>query len=357
MTVIRVAHAGADYEVIVGALAEAIPRLEAIANGRRLPIISDRRVFNLHGGRLGEISLPEPILVPEGEAAKDWRTLANIVEGLAGLGIRRGTPLVALGGGSVGDVAALAASIFKRGCPIVHIPTTLLAQADSAIGGKTAIDAAGQKNLVGTFHHPVLVMADPAFLDTLDERQLRSGYAEVVKYGLIDDAQFFTWCEANAHKVLAGDRIARCAAIEHCVRTKARFVAADPGDTSGTRALLNLGHTFGHAIEALSGDSVLHGEAVATGMVLAFRYSERLGLCPPEDARRVASHFASAGLPSTFSEAGLEGRSDDLLTLMMHDKKADSAGLTLVLARGIGRAMLVRGVEVHNLAEFLKGAD
>ena len=357
MNAIRVAHVGADYDVIVGDLVQAMPKLEALAAGRRLPVVSDRRVFDLHGNKLAGVAFADPILVPEGEAAKDWRTTADIIERLAHLDVKRGTPILALGGGSIGDVAGLAASLFKRGCPIIHVPTTLLAQADSAIGGKTAIDAAGQKNLVGSFHHPLLVIADPGLLDTLDARQMRSGYAEVVKYGLIDDPDFFAWCEANGQKLLEGDRIVRRAAIEHCVRAKARFVGADPDDTQGTRALLNFGHTFGHAIEALVGHSILHGEAVAVGMALAFRFSERLGLCPPDDTRRVANHLASVSLPTTLADIGLCGRGGDLVALMARDKKADANGMALVLARGIGSAMIVRPIDLADLGEFLGSAD
>jgi 3-dehydroquinate synthase len=357
MTTIRVKHAGADYEVIVGGLEEALPRLAALADGIRLPVITDQKVYGLHGGLLAEAALPGPILVPEGEAAKDWQTLAKLVDELARRGIKRGTPIIALGGGSVGDVAGLAASLFKRGCPVIHIPTTLLAQADSAIGGKTAIDAGGQKNLVGTFHHPSLVIADPSLLGTLDARQLRSGYAEVVKYGLIDDADFFAWCEANGPRVLHGDRIARCAAIEHCVRAKARFVAADPDDKEGTRALLNFGHTFGHAIEALAGHTILHGEAVAVGMALAFQFSETLGHCPADDVRRVQAHLDAAGLPTTLAAVGLGGRQRDLVAVMAHDKKADFAGLTLILASGIGQARVQHAADLGALAAFLEGLD
>jgi len=356
MTEIRVAHTGADYDVIVGDLAKAMPRLEALASAGRLPIVSDQRVFDLHGGKLAGVTLAEPILVPEGESAKDWRILANIVEQLARLNIKRSTPILALGGGSVGDVAGLAASLFKRGCPIIHVPTTLLAQADSAIGGKTAIDAAGQKNLAGAFHHPALVIADPSLLESLDDRQMRSGYAEVVKYGLIDDAEFFAWCEASGGRLLGGDRDARRLAIEHCVRTKARFVVADPDDTLGSRALLNLGHTFGHAIEALAGHTVLHGEAVATGISLAFRFSERLGLCSADEVRRVTSHFASVALPTSLKEAGIGGRGADLFALMAQDKKADAGGLNLVLAFGIGDARLVRAADPASLIDFLRNA-
>ena len=349
MTSIRVAHAGADYEVIVGRLEEALPSIAALAGGARLPVVSDRHVFDLYGGMLAEIALPEPILVPEGEEAKAWSTLATITGGLAERDIKRGTAIIALGGGSVGDVAGLAASLFKRGCPIIHLPTTLLAQADSAIGGKTAIDAAGQKNLVGSFHHPLLVAADPGLLETLDDRQMRSGYAEVVKYGLIDDPCFFAWCEENGEALINGDKAARQAAVEHCVRAKARFVSADPDDTSGTRALLNLGHTFGHAIEAVEGHSILHGEAVAAGMALAFRFSVELGLCPQEDAERVETHLHSAGLP-----AGLGNSPPDaVLQAMAGDKKATSSGMALILAGGVGEAFVQRDVEYARLSDFL----
>lgn len=354
MTAIRVAHAGAEYDVFVGKLAEALPRLQAVANGQLLPLVTDQRVHQLFGGLLTVIARAEPILVPEGEAAKNWASLIHVLEQLAHSGVARGTPIIALGGGSVGDVAGLAASLFKRGCPVIHVPTTLLAQIDSAIGGKTAIDAAGQKNLIGTFHHPALVVADPGMLETLDKRQLRSGYAEVVKYGLIDDPGFFAWCEANGTELLAANGEARRSAIEHCVRAKARFVTADPSDDLGTRALLNLGHTFGHAIEALAGGSVLHGEAVAAGTCLAFGYSQQLGLCPPEDAARVHSHFASVGLPTTLAEVGLTGRSSDLLALMARDKKAGATSLRLVLSRGIGRTFLQSGVDGDSLAGFLR---
>ena len=221
----------------------------------------------------------------------------------------------------------LAASLFKRGCPVVHFPTTLLAQADSAIGGKTAIDAFGEKNLIGTFHQPALVVADPAFLDTLDQRQLRSGYAEVVKYGLIDDPAFFAWCEAN------GARRARRPPRP----SPAGHRRGDPGQgpdrrraisktASGRRALLNLGHSFAHAIEAEAGlGNILHGEAVALGMVLAFRFSSELGLCPAADAERVATHLAACGLPTRLADVGLAKRGAKLTGWMARDKKNSRA--------------------------------
>ncbi len=357
MTAIHVAHNGVAYDVFVGSLAAAAPRLRAAAAGRRLPVVSDQRVLALHGDALSEVIPIEPVLVPEGETAKEWQSLAAIVDRLAELQIKRGMPLLALGGGSVGDVAGLAASLYMRGCPIIHIPTTLLAQVDSAVGGKTAIDAAGQKNLVGTFHHPALVLVDPAMLESLDDRQMRSGYAEVVKYGLIDDAGFFAWCEGNAAELLreAGD--ARRTAIEHCVRAKAQFVASDPADVSGARALLNLGHTFGHAIEALAPGTILHGEAVAVGTCLAFGYSADLKLCPPEDVGRVRRHFTEVGLPVALADVGISGRWDELLELMARDKKAGPEGLRLILTCGIGRAFLQSAVDSGTLAAFLRGQD
>jgi 3-dehydroquinate synthase len=354
MSLIRVAHDGANYDVVVGPFAEALPRLAILARGRRLPLITDERVFQLYGGLLADVALPDPVLVPEGEAAKDWQTLSGIVSRLAAMDIKRGTPMIALGGGAVGDVAGLAASLFKRGCPIVHVPTTLLAQADSAIGGKTAIDAAGQKNLVGSFHHPMLVLADPALLATLDPRQLRSGYAEIVKYALIDDPSFFAWCEAHGAAVIGGDLGAQTAAVEHCVRAKARFISEDPDDTTGQRALLNFGHTFGHAIEALAGTKVLHGEAIAVGMSLAFQYSERLELCPSPDVRRVLGHLSSIGLPTNLSDVGLADRSSDLISLMAEDKKAGRCGLALVLTKGIGKAFVQRDANQNALRQFLE---
>lgn len=351
MTPIRVAHAGADYEVLITSFSEALPALTAIAAGRRLPVISDAAVFELYGGVFAPLATAEPIIVPSGEAAKDWQVLIGIVDRLAALNVKRGTPIIALGGGSVGDVAGLAASLFKRGCPIIHVPTTLLSQADSAIGGKTAIDAGGQKNLVGTFHHPVMVVADPAVLDTLDARQRRSGYAEVVKYGLIDDPGFFEWCEANSAAVVAGAGAARGRAIEHCIRGKARFVTADPDDTFGTRALLNFGHTFGHAIEALAGQTLLHGEAVALGMALAFEFSGELGLCPVSDAERVNAHIRSMGLPVDLADIGMERPA--VLEAMQADKKSTAEGPVLILTKGIGKAFVATNVDLQRLAAFL----
>ena len=357
MTVIRVDVEPRGYDVLVGPVEAGVERILDMAQGAAPVLISEPRVFALHGGAVAEALAADPILVGEGEGAKGWDSLHQLLGGFAERNVSRDTPIVALGGGSVGDVAGLAASLFKRGCPVVHLPTTLLSQADSAIGGKTAIDAFGEKNLLGTFHQPALVIADPAFLDTLDERQLRSGYAEIVKYGLIDDPAFFAWCEANGRGVLAGHRDLREQAISAAVRAKACIVAGDVDDRSGKRALLNLGHSFAHAIESEAGlGSLLHGEAVAVGMTLAFRLSSELGYCPASDTDRAQEHVASAGLPTRLADVGLARRGGALVEWMRRDKKNAASGLTLVLARGIGRAFLDRSVDPRRLALFLDAA-
>ena len=357
MTTIRVDVLPRPYDVIVGPLAGGIDLVRDLAGRARPILISEPRVFGLHGSAVGEALQADPILVPEGESAKDWDQLHMLLAAIAKLSPGRDTPIVAMGGGSVGDVAGLAAALFKRGCPIVHIPTTLLAQADSAIGGKTAIDAFGEKNLIGAFHQPSLVIVDPSLLDTLDERQLRAGYAEIVKYGLIDDPAFFAWCETNARGLFAGHPDLRREAIVTSVKSKARIIAGDIEDRWGKRALLNLGHSFGHAIEAETGlGTMLHGEAVALGLSLAFRLSVELGICPQSDADRVTSHLAACGLPARLAEAGLGGNASRIVKRMAGDKKNSAGRIALILVRGIGRAFLELNVDVRRLADFLDRA-
>ena len=354
MTVIRIETPAHDYDVIVGPVEAGLDRIRDLSRGTSPILVSDYRVFALHGAKIAEALSANAILVPEGEGAKDWAQLQLLLGTLAERGTSRSTPIIALGGGSVGDLAGLAASLFKRGCPIVHVPTTLLAQADSAVGGKTAIDAFGEKNLVGTFHQPSLVLADPAYLDTLDAAQLRAGYAEVVKYGLIDDPAFFSWCESNGRGLLAGHPDLRAHAITTAIKAKARIIAGDIEDRTGKRALLNLGHSFGHAIEAEAGlGSMLHGEAVALGMALAFRFSRELGFCAPADAETVLTHLGSCGLPTRLSEVGLGRKGNRLAGWMARDKKNQPGQLALVLVRGIGQAFLEPAVDSRRLAEFL----
>ncbi|MCW3796816.1 3-dehydroquinate synthase [Sphingomonas sp. BN140010] len=355
MSIVPVTAGSDHYDVLIGPLADSAERLRTISWGRRLLVVTEPKVWALHGEKLEAAVCCTPVFVPEGEDAKQWPHLQELVAAFAGHNLDRKRPVIAFGGGSVGDLTGLAAGLFKRGLPVVHVPTSLLAQADSAVGGKTAIDAEGQKNLVGLFHQPALVLADPALTLTLDHRQLLAGYAEVVKYGLIDDPDFFTWCEANGPALLAGELALRGEAVTRCVAAKARFVAADVEDRTGVRALLNLGHTFGHAIESAAGlGVVLHGEAVALGTVLAFDFSAQLGLCAADDAARVRRHFAAAGLPTTLTATPLDRAA--LLPLMGADKKNEGGRLRLVLTRGIGQAFLSDGVESGRLAAFLERA-
>ena len=351
-----------SYAVLVeeDGFARAGALLAPYARDGRLIVVTDRNVFQAQGARFAaglELAgiTPDGIVIAPGEAAKDWSHLARLVEDLLARGVERGDHIVALGGGVIGDLAGFAAAIVKRGCGIVQVPTTLLAMVDSSVGGKTGINVPAGKNLVGAFHQPSLVLIDPLCLDTLPPRELRAGYAEVVKYGLIGDAAFFGWCEKHGPTLLAGDADARAHAIRSCVAAKADIVAQDERELSGRRALLNLGHTFAHALEAeaaFSGD-LLHGEAVAVGLALAFRFSADHGLCPPVDAARVEAHLADVGLPTQVGQLGLATDAASLLGRMAHDKKAVAGRLKLILARGIGEAFVQPDVDAGVLGAFL----
>jgi 3-dehydroquinate synthase len=360
---IEVAAPGAPYRAVIGAglLENCGDWLRPFARDGRLAVVSDELAWAAQGERLkrglaAHGLAAELIVLPPGEGAKSWRGLEGLIDRLAQAGLERGDALLAFGGGVIGDLAGFAASIYMRGCRLIHVPTTLLAQVDSSIGGKSGINIAAGKNLVGSFHQPALVLIDPACLDTLPARHVRAGYAEIVKYGLIDEPAFFAWCEAHGPSLIAGDAAAREYAIAASVAAKAATVAADPRDTQGRRALLNLGHTFGHALEAATGfsDRLLHGEAVAIGMTLAFRFSTARGLCAAEDADRVARALAQAGLPTSLDPALETGAA--LAERMRRDKKAQDGRLTLVLAHGIGKAYLERGVAVAEVAGFLDAA-
>lgn len=350
---VEVALGERSYTVAIGAglLDQAGELLAPYARNGRLVAVSDENVWAAQGARLSASGLDiVPLLVPPGESSKSWAELQALTERLLELGIERGDSILAFGGGMVGDLAGFAAAILKRGCAYVQVPTSLLAQVDSSVGGKTAINAAAGKNLIGAFHQPAAVLLDPSTLDTLPEPELRAGYAEVVKYGLIGDPAFFHWCEENVSALLAGDETARLHAIETCVRAKAAIVAEDELETTGRRALLNFGHTFGHAIEAETNFAMLHGEAVAVGMALALRFSAERGLCGADEAERVAAHLEAAGL-----EARFDGLSAERLTKRMAaDKKASGGRVSFVLTRGIGKAFVDRSVELGEVEAFLK---
>lgn len=362
MTVVRVGLAERSYDILIesGALADAGAHLSPYAPNGRLVIVADENVARSHLERLvsslNDAGIEtQAIALPAGEATKSWAQLEQLSDRLLELGVERSENLIALGGGVIGDLVGFAASILKRGCGFVQLPTTLLAQVDSSVGGKTAINSSAGKNLVGAFHQPKFVLIDPDVLATLPPREMRAGYAEIVKYGLIDDADFFAWCETNGDAVLAHDKDAQREAIARSVTSKARIVAEDERELSGKRALLNLGHTFGHALEAETGfsDALLHGEAVAAGIVLAFRYSARLGLCSEVDAHRVGNHFQAVGLPYGLASAGVEAGGDVLVAHMAHDKKMEGRTLPFLLAKGIGRTFLSRDVDLDDVAAFL----
>ncbi|MBW8784917.1 MAG: 3-dehydroquinate synthase [Novosphingobium sp.] len=362
MAVIPVDIAGRPYEVRVarGLLHEVAAQCGIRLRKTRVPIVTDARVHVAWGGTVAaslEAAGHEPRwrILPPGEASKSWEGLAGTVDWLLAEGVERGDHILALGGGVIGDLTGFAAAIVKRGCNFIQLPTTLLAQVDSSVGGKTAINTGAGKNLVGAFHQPALVLADPLALETLPPRELRAGYAEVVKYGLIDDPAFFAWCERHGPALLAGETEPLEHAITQSIAAKARIVAEDERETTGARALLNLGHTFAHTLEAETAfsDRLLHGEAVALGMVLAARYSARCGLMAPTDAERIAGHFAATGLPHELSALELGCDGPTLVEHMRHDKKMDAGTLPFVLLRGIGGAFLARDVALADVAAFL----
>ena len=358
-TRLRVDAASRTYEVIIGEglIAAAAGYLEAVMSGRRVAVVSDETVaghylVGLRASLDGAGIESHEIILPPGEGTKNFAQLEQLLDALLEARIERGDMIIALGGGVIGDLAGFAASILRRGVAVAQIPTSLLAQVDSSVGGKTGIDTRHGKNLVGSFHQPHVVLADIAALDTLPRRELLAGYAEVVKYGLIDDSDFFTWLEANGAAICRGDHDVLRQAVTSSCAAKARIVAKDERET-GVRALLNLGHTFAHAIETAAGydGAVIHGEAVAIGMVMAFDLSARLGHCPPTDAGRVRRHLASSGLPTSLRQALGEGNdaealADRLVAIMGQDKKMRRGRVTFVLARGIGRAFLERDVDL-----------
>ncbi len=354
-----------SYEILVGEglLAEAASRIAAALPGRRLVVVTDETVAALHlpalSGSLAAADQDSPaIVLPPGEATKDFGHLQDLTERLLDVGVDRSSVLVAFGGGVIGDLAGLAAALTLRGLDIEQIPTTLLAQVDSSVGGKTGINTRQGKNLAGVFHQPRLVLADIGTLSTLPRRELLAGYAEVVKYGLVNNPDFFAWLEDKGSALVAGDAEARRHAVLTACAAKAAIVAEDERER-GKRALLNLGHTFGHALEAEVGygGDLLHGEAVAIGMVLAFDLSVRLGLCPAEDAARVRRHLASVGLPTGLESLPEGARDPDtLLRHMAHDKKVQDGRIAFVLQRGIGQAFLAREVEPAAVRELLTRA-
>ena len=359
--VVDVALGDRSYDIVIGRgqLASLGARIAKLRPGAKVAIVSDENVAARHleaavAAVKDSAAQVSTIVLPPGESTKSFIQLASLCDELISHRIERNDLVVALGGGVIGDLAGFAAAIVRRGIDYVQVPTSLLAQVDSSVGGKTAIDSPQGKNLIGAFYQPVLVVADTALLDTLPEREFRAGYAEVAKYGLLGDAAFFAWLEANWQDVFAGGP-AREHAIATSCRAKAAIVARDERET-GDRMLLNLGHTFGHALEADAGfsDRLLHGEAIAIGMALAFEFSARRGLLPKAEAERAIRHLAAVGLPTKVSEVrGGVSDVDRLMTLIAQDKKVTRGKLTFILVRAIGNAFVAPDVDAADVRAFL----
>jgi 3-dehydroquinate synthase len=359
--VVKVALDARAYDIAIGRglLASLGERIKALRPGARVAIVTDETVAKIHLGA-AEAALKScgidsaRIIVTAGENSKGYPTFENVCEAIIAGRVERNDLVVALGGGVIGDLAGFAAACVRRGLDFVQVPTTLLAQVDSSVGGKTGINSRHGKNLIGAFHQPILVIADTALLDTLPKREFRAGYAEVAKYGLLGDAAFFAWLEKNWQDVFAGGP-AREHAIAVCCRGKAGIVARDERET-GERALLNLGHTFGHALEAGCGfsDRLLHGEAVALGITLAFEFSAQRGLIAAKEAARAKAHLAAVGLPTHLKDVpGDAPGADVLMNLIAQDKKVRRGTLTFILVRGIGQAFIENKVEAAEVRTFL----
>lgn len=352
-----------SYDIVIGPglIGRAGAEIAGRLPGVRVAVVTDENVASHYLGPLQK-SLAEAgiestaVVLPAGERTKRFDHLMQVCEDVLDARLERGDAVLALGGGVIGDLTGFVAGIVRRGMRFVQIPTSLLAQVDSSVGGKTGINTAHGKNLVGVFHQPALVLADTGVLDTLSDREFRAGYAEMVKYGLIDRPDFFAWLEDHWRDVFAGGA-ARVRAIAQSCQAKADVVAADEHE-HGRRALLNLGHTFGHALEAATdydGKRLVHGEGVAIGTVLAHQFSARLNLASPDDAQRVAAHFQTVGLPTRIAD--IEGTlppPDILMTHIAQDKKVKKGKLTFILTRGIGRSFVADDVPSSEVLSFLK---
>jgi shikimate kinase / 3-dehydroquinate synthase len=355
--------AARSYEILIGdgLIREAGNYLSGIAPGASCCIVTDENVARHHLAALEEGLRAagvrySTILVPPGESSKSYAVYERVCDGVLKARLERGDLILAFGGGVVGDLAGFVAASVRRGMRFVQIPTSLLAQVDSSVGGKTGINSPLGKNLIGAFHQPSLVLADTGSLETLPAREFRAGYAEIVKYGLINDADFFDWLDANREGVFAGGA-ARVTAIARSCAAKAAVVGADETE-QGARALLNLGHTFGHALERLvhyDGSRLVHGEGVAIGMACAFRFSVQQGLCPRDDASRATAHLCAAGLPIHIRDIpGWDADAESILDAMYQDKKVERGSLTFILARGIGQSFVAKKVEADKVLAFLR---
>ncbi len=360
---VQVDLAERSYEIKIGAgyVENAGAEIAAILPGARLAVIADKTVATLHlpafSNSLSAAGLEHTVLtVPSGESSKCFREFERLCDEVLAARLERGDAVVAFGGGVTGDLAGFVAASVRRGMAFIQVPTTLLSQVDSSVGGKTGINARFGKNLIGAFYQPVLVLADTGILDSLKRRDFRSGYAEVAKYGLLGDAEFFGWLERNWQEIFSGGT-ARDEAVARSCQAKADVVAADEREAGG-RALLNLGHTFGHALEsavAYETERLVHGEGVSIGMMLAHEFSEKLGLIGADTVARVHAHLTDVGLPVTVQQIpGQLPPAETFLDIIAQDKKVSRGSLTFILTRGIGEAFVEKGVDPALVADFLK---
>jgi len=361
---IKVSLGTRSYDILIasGLLAHAGTLISQLRADVKCSIVTDENVAKHHLAPLQKAlsmaNVPnKAIILPPGEATKSFTPLSTLVETLLSHEIERGDLVIALGGGVIGDLAGFAASILRRGVDFVQIPTSLLAQVDSSVGGKTGINSKHGKNLIGAFHQPILVLCDLDVLSTLEPRQFRAGYAEVVKYGLIQDPAFFQWLQSHCDEIYALDKQSLTHAIHTSCSMKADIVGRDEKE-HGVRALLNLGHTFGHAFESLTGygEKLLHGEAISIGMVLAFEFANKLELCPPSETEQVKAHFQAANLPTLIQDipGAQEFTTQSLMKKMRQDKKVERGDMVFILPHEIGNAMVTRQIPEATLHDFLQ---
>lgn len=352
-------HQAYDIVIAQGILAQAAECLSPLLASKKICIVTDESIAKLYLLKLMKVfeeaglNACPPVILPAGESTKDFKHLQYLLDKCLSYKLDRKSTLVALGGGVIGDITGFAASMIMRGIGFVQIPTTLLSQIDSSVGGKTGINTPQGKNLLGSFYHPRVVLIDTDTLKTLPARELKAGYAEMVKYALINDPVFFDWLEQNGAGVLAGDAALQRYAIDTCCRAKAAIVQEDETEQKDVRALLNLGHTFGHALEALGGydGRLLHGEAVSIGMLLAHEFSQEQGLCPAADVARLAKHLAATGL---MTKPPFKVTAEKMLEHMKGDKKNHDGNMTLILTKGIGKTFVARHVNESDLNIFLE---
>jgi len=364
-SIVNVKLSDHSYDIVIGSglLQKSGEYISQVVTPGKICVVTDEEVSKYHLFKVTRsliqagFEITPPIVLPPGEFTKNFKDLQLVVNSALASGLNRNSTLVALGGGVIGDIAGFAASIIMRGINFIQIPTTLLAQVDSSVGGKTAINTNQGKNLVGTFCQPNLVLIDMDVLQTLPKRQLLAGYGEVVKYALINNPRFFEWLDKNCYKILGGNILGDDYdmlkyAVEVCCKTKAKIVKQDEKEDKDIRAILNFGHSFGHAIEAFSNydNSCLHGEAVSIGMLLAFEFSHDLGICPKEDVQRVRWHFEKLGM---MTNPPFRITAEDMLKYMKKDKKNDDNQMNLILTKGIGKAFLCKNVDEEEIKSFL----